>query len=50
MTDFGNVVHIGRLPEASGQRGSIAVMAAVGDSATWREPVDMSGTEEVLAM
>jgi hypothetical protein len=50
MTDFGNVVQIGRLPEASGQLGSITVMAAVVDSATRREPVDMSGTEEALAM
>ncbi len=32
------------------QLGGIAVMAAVVDSTTRREPVDMSGTEEALAM
>jgi hypothetical protein len=50
MTDFGSVVQIGRLPEASGPLGGIAVMAAVVVSATRREPVDISGTEEALAM
>jgi hypothetical protein len=50
MTDFGSVVQIGRLPEASGPLGGIAVMAAVVDSASRREAVDISGTEEALAM
>ncbi len=50
MTDFGSVVQIGRLPEDSGQLGSIAVIAAVVDSARRREPVDISGTEEALAI
>jgi hypothetical protein len=50
MTDFGSVVQIGRLPEAAGQLGGVAVPAAVVDSASRREAVDISGTEEALAM
>jgi len=50
ITDFGNIVQIGPLQEASGQLGSIALMVAVVDSATRWEPVDTTGTEEALAM
>jgi hypothetical protein len=50
LPEFGNVVPISHLHEASGQLGSIALMAGAVDSATRREPVDTSGTEEALAM
>ena len=50
LPEFGNVVQISHIQEASGQLGSIALMASVVDSATRREPVDAFGTEEALAM
>ena len=52
LTEFASSVQTGRQPESSGRDnlGSIALMTAAVESATRRDSVTISGTEEALAV
>ena len=52
LTEFASAVQTGRQPESSGHDnlGSIALMTAAVESATRRDSVTISGTEEALAV